>query len=88
MLVVIEEEQNTEIKDSIISFVSQTHIDMIDFGFQVILGISGVILIALKENRVECTDTDIIDAISKQFLLNYVYTTSLRSTSGQEESNQ
>ena len=72
MLAVIEEEQNTEIKDSIISFVSQTNRDMIDFGFQIILGITGVILIAIEENRVEWTDTGIIDAMRKQSILNYV----------------
>ena len=52
---------------------------MIDFGFQIILSITGVILIALGENRVEWTDTNIIDAMRKQFILNSVCTNSQRS---------
>ena len=79
MLAIFQEEKNTETKNSIIAFVSQTHRDMIDFGFKIILGITGVILIALEENRVEWTNTNIIDAMRKQYILNSGCTNSQRS---------
>ena len=62
-----------------ISFVSQIHRDMIDFGYQTILCITSVILTALEENRIEWTDSDDINAMRKQYILNSVSVNSQRS---------
>ena len=83
MLSVIEKEQSIEIKNAMISFVSQIHRDMIDFGYQTILGIISVILTALEGNRIEWTDSDDINAMQKQYILNLVSANSQRSPAGQ-----
>ena len=70
MLSVIEKEQNIETKNAIISFVSQIQQDMIDFGYQTILGITSVNLTTLEEKKIEWTDSDDINAMQKQYILN------------------
>ena len=85
MLSVIEKEQNIEIKNAMIAFVCQIHRDMIDFGYPTILGITSVILTALEENRIEWTDPDDINAMRKQYILNWVSANSQRSSANQAE---
>ena len=56
---------------------------MIDLGYQPILGITSVILIALEENRIEWMDSDDINFIRKQHILNSVSAYSQCSAAGQ-----
>ena len=83
MLSVIEKEQNTETKNSMIFFVSQIDRDMINFRFQTILSFTSIICTALEENRVEWMNVDTTNAMRKQYILNSVSMSSLPVAAGQ-----
>ena len=70
MLAMANLEVNPSKKANILSYVSQLHHDMVDFGFQVISGVNGVVLAALEEGKINWLDQDGINVLRKQYMLN------------------